>query len=155
MIWQATPESPVEYGTLNMNNTEIQLPRALTQKLLHLAQISPEKEVCGLIGAINGFPSSCYPVDNIAKHPQKHFLLDPKQQISVMARMREKNENLFAIYHSHPTAPAEPSMTDIEMANYPGTLYLIISLNTKGVLEMRGFMIKNKNVQEVTLCMTA
>ena len=66
--------------------------------------------------------------------------------------MREQQEELFAIYHSHPTAPAEPSATDLEMANYPDALYLIISLNTKGVLEMRGFRLnRHKVVSEVEL----
>jgi proteasome lid subunit RPN8/RPN11 len=136
-----------------MNNTEIQLPRKLTNQLLHWAQISPETEICGLIGAQNGIPGSSYPIDNIAQHPQTRFQLDPKQHIDAIARMRKNGEELFAIYHSHPTAPAVPSATDIEMADYPETLYLIISLNTKGVLEMRGFNIKDNNVQEIPLSM--
>ncbi len=136
-----------------MNSTEITLPRKLTQQLLHLAQISPDKEICGLVSARDNIPQNCYPVDNIADQPQTRFQLDSKQQIDAMAKMRQHNEDLFAIYHSHPTAPAEPSATDIEMASYPDTLYLIISLNTKGVLEMRGFHIRNKQVQEVRLNM--
>ncbi len=136
-----------------MNSTEITLPRKLTQQLLHLAQISPDKEICGLVSARDNIPQNCYPVDNIADQPQTRFQLDSIQQIDAMAKMRQHNEDLFAIYHSHPTAPAEPSATDIEMASYPDTLYLIISLNTKGVLEMRGFHIRNKQVQEVRLNM--
>ncbi len=66
--------------------------------------------------------------------------------------MRENGEALFAIYHSHPTSPAEPSAIDLELAAYPDALYLIISLNTKGVLEMRGFRLNdNKMVIEVGL----
>jgi len=136
-----------------MNAPEIQLTRKLTQQLLHLAQLSPETEICGLVAAKNDIPDNCYPIDNIAEHPQTRFLLDSRQQIDAIARMQENGEDLFAIYHSHPTAPAVPSVCDIEMANYPETLYLIISLNTKGVLEMRGFNIKNNNVQEVPLSM--
>jgi proteasome lid subunit RPN8/RPN11 len=68
--------------------------------------------------------------------------------------MRDKNEDLFAIYHSHPTAPAVPSKTDMEMAAYPELLYLIISLNTKGMLILSGFRIDQKTVQEIDLCMT-
>jgi [CysO sulfur-carrier protein]-S-L-cysteine hydrolase len=71
-----------------------------------------------------------------------------------MATMRGQNEELFAIYHSHPSAPAKPSTYDVNMAAYPQALYLIISLNTKGVLEMRGFKIIDNEVNEVTLCMT-
>lgn len=134
-----------------MTPEHTQIPRKITNQLLHLAQISPELEVCGLIGSKNGLPSSCYPVKNTAEHPQQRFQLDPSQQISAMAKMRDQGEELFAIYHSHPAAPATPSVTDLELASYPEALYLIISLNTKGVLEMRGFKIDHKSAQEVAL----
>ncbi|WP_305910119.1 M67 family metallopeptidase [Methylomarinum sp. Ch1-1] len=137
-----------------MKRHEIQLSRKLTTELLHLAQISPEAEICGLIGARDGQPTRCYPIDNIAARPDSRFELDPQQHIAAVAQMRENGEDLFAIYHSHPHAPAEPSATDIDMANYPEAIYLVISLNTKGILEMRGFNIVDKQVQEVTLRMS-
>lgn len=134
-----------------MTPEHICIPRKITTQLLHLAQISPEIEICGLIGSINGLPTHCYPVTNIAEHPEQRFLLDPAQQISAMTAMREQGETLFAIYHSHPTAPAQPSATDLEMAAYPEAIYLIISLNTKGILEMRGFKIADKIASEIEL----
>ena len=134
-----------------MAATEIQIPRKLTNELLHLAQLSPDAEICGLVGGKNGVPHTCYPVDNIAEQPSFHFQLDAKQQIAAMKHMRDNGEELFAIYHSHPAAPAEPSRQDIEQSAYKNALYLIISLNTKGVLEMRGFMIEQSQAHEVVL----
>jgi [CysO sulfur-carrier protein]-S-L-cysteine hydrolase len=136
-----------------MPQEEIQIPRKITNQLLHLAQISPDYEVCGLIGSKNGLPIHCYPIKNTAEHPQKHFLLDAGQQISAMTKMRELGENIFAIYHSHPTSSALPSTNDLELAAYPDVLYLIISLNTKGILEMRGFKIQQKTAKEISLIM--
>lgn len=134
----------------NMNSSEICLPRKLTNQLLHLAQLSPEAEVCGLVGAdSNGMPASCYPISNGAATPQNRFLLDAGQQIAAMKQMRDKGESLYAIYHSHPSTPAVPSATDIEQAAYPEALHLIISLNTKGVLELRAFSIADKTAQEL------
>lgn len=133
-----------------MNSSEICLPRKLTNQLLHLAQLSPEAEVCGLVGAdSNGMPASCYPISNGAATPQNRFLLDAGQQIAAMKQMRDKGESLYAIYHSHPSTPAVPSATDIEQAAYPEALHLIISLNTKGVLELRAFSIADKTAQEL------
>lgn len=129
----------------------IQLPLKITQQLLQHAQSSPETEVCGLIGSLDGVPASCYPVANSDLHPQNRFTLEPAEQIGAFKTMREKGETLFAIYHSHPHTPAEPSATDLELASYPEALYLIISLNTKGVLEMRGFNIADNKVSEVGL----
>ncbi len=137
-----------------MTQTHIQIPRKITNQLLHLAQISPDLEICGLIGSKNGLPTSCYPIKNTAEQPHQRFLLDAKQQISAMSKMRDNEEELFAIYHSHPTAPATPSATDLELAAYPDALYLIISLNTKGILEMRGFKIDHKSAQEITLSLS-
>lgn len=135
-----------------MTTDEICLPRKLTNRLLHLAQISPDNEICGLIGAdVNGKPTSCYPIANSADTPRNRFLLDAGQQIAAMKQMRVKDERLFAIYHSHPSAPAIPSTTDIEQASYPEALHLIISLNTKGVLELRAFKIAGKTVEEFPL----
>jgi proteasome lid subunit RPN8/RPN11 len=71
-----------------------------------------------------------------------------------MAKMRDNNEQLFAIYHSHPTAPAIPSNTDLAQANYPEAVYLIISLNTKGILEIRGYLIDSAKFVEVSLSLT-
>lgn len=134
-----------------MNVSEIQIPRKLTNQLLHLAQLSPDLEICGLIGGKCGMPINVYPVSNSAEQPQQRFLLDAKQQIAAMANMRGQGEELFAIYHSHPATPAQPSIFDLEQAAYPNVLYLIISLNIKGVLEMRGFKIDRQAATEVPL----
>ncbi len=129
----------------------VKLPRPLVNELLHQAQLGADCEVCGLIGAREDVPQHCYPVPNIAPEPQQRFIMDPKEQIDALRQMRERGEALFAIYHSHPTAPAAPSMMDLDEAGYPDALYLIISLNTKGVLEMRGFYIQASRVLEVAL----
>jgi len=135
-----------------MHNKEIRIPRPLVNRLLHYAQTSPDLEVCGLVGAKNGVPGNCYPVKNAAATPDRRFQMDPSEQIEAMRKMRERGEELFAIFHSHPAAPAEPSAADLEQAAYPDALYIVISLNTKGVLEMRGFRIdRTRRIEEVAL----
>lgn len=130
---------------------EIAVPRKIVQNLLHHAQLTPDQEVCGLISSQNNIPLRSYPIKNTADNPESFFNLDAQQQIQAMANMRNNNEQLFAIYHSHPTAPAIPSSTDIEQANYPDALYIIISLNTKGVLELRGYKIADAQFIEIPL----
>jgi len=134
-----------------MPQEEISISRKLTNQLLHLAQQSPELEICGLLGGKKGYPVSCYPIHNIAVQPEQRYLFDPAQQIAAMKKMREAGEELFAIYHSHPTAPAIPSLKDLELATYPEALYLIISLSTRGVLEMRAFEIKQQVAAELAI----
>ncbi len=132
---------------------ETAIPKKIIQNLLYHAQKTPEREVCGLISSLNNSPYRSYPITNTANKPESFFNLDAQQQIQVMAKMRDNNEQLFAIYHSHPTAPAIPSSADIEQANYPDVLYIIISLNTKGILELRGYKIDSAHYTEVPLCL--
>ena len=137
-----------------MSKKEISLPRKLVNQLLHLAQISQEQEICGFVSKNESNEFTCHPVQNIAENPENRFLMEPQSQFNSMKSMRNKDEKLFAIYHSHPTAPAIPSATDIEQAAYPDAYYLIISLNTKGVLEMRCFkLLHDENIVEINLRM--
>lgn len=127
------------------------LPRTLVNRILTHAQQAPDNEVCGLIGTDGEQTPTLYPINNVASDTQTLFQMDPKEQIDAMRKMREQGERLFAIYHSHPHASGLPSSKDLAQASYPDALYLIISLNTIGVLEMRGFYIRNSDVQEVEL----
>jgi len=129
----------------------IQIPRTIVNQLLTQAQGHADIEVCGLISATNGQPAKVYPVDNISSDKQHLFEMDPKKQIQAMKAMRENNEQLFAIYHSHPDTGAEPSLKDIAQSSYPDTLYLIISLSTKGVLQIKGFYIRDHDSEAVEL----
>jgi proteasome lid subunit RPN8/RPN11 len=129
----------------------VKLPRPLVNELLHQAQYTPEAEVCGLIASKDGQPQACYPVANIAHENQQAFQMDPQGQIDAMRTMRGRGEQLFAIYHSHPHAPALPSSIDLQQSEYPEVLHLIISLDTEGVLQMRGFYIEDTAVTDVAL----
>ncbi len=129
--------------------TQIHFPRPLINQILQQAQRAEDSEICGLVSTRNGQPVRCYPVANAAAQPAHRFRMDPQQQIEAMRQMRERGEELFAIYHSHPDAPALPSATDLREAAYPDTLYIIISLATEGTLEMRGFRLQDSNIEDV------
>ena len=132
----------------------VKLPRNIVNQLLHHSQQNPNREICGLISRKDDIPVRCYPINNVADKPQQLFALDPAQQIAAMRKMREQHEQLFAIYHSHPSSPAIPSIIDLAQANYPDALYLIVSLRTRGVLEMRGFYLREKKIIEAPLQIT-
>lgn len=129
----------------------VRIPRPLVNTLLHHAQQGGEKEVCGLLAARHGRPTRHIPVPNVAATPTTRYEMDPRAQIAAMRDMRERGEALFAIYHSHPRGAAVPSDSDVAGANYPHTLYLIVSLKTKGILELRGFLLEDGAFREVEL----
>jgi proteasome lid subunit RPN8/RPN11 len=127
------------------------LPRPLVNQLLAHAQNNPEVEVCGLIGNDSDQHKTYYPMQNVAENPHCRFLMDAPQQIDVMKEMREKQQELFAIVHSHPKSGASPSQLDMEESSYKDAFYIIISLNTKGVLEMRAFTQNTDRMHEIEL----
>lgn len=131
--------------------SSVELPRPLVNQLLHYAQINPEKEVCGLISGKRGVLQQCHPISNRAEQPQQRFAMDDTQLVNTLRQIREQNEQLLAIFHSHPSAPAEPSITDIKEDQYPDVMKLIISLNTDGVLEMQAFYTRNGEIEPVEL----
>jgi len=121
----------------------LELPRKLVNQILAHAQQNPEEEICGLISAKNNEATHYYPVSNVAADKTSRFEMAGPEQIAVMKTIRQQGEELLAIVHSHPDAPAVPSELDKENDAYPELYYLVVSLNTKGVLELRGFLKKN------------
>jgi proteasome lid subunit RPN8/RPN11 len=127
------------------------LPRALVDQILHQAVTSPDAEVCGLIAARHGRPVRVVPISNVADQPARRFAMDPAGQIDAQRTMRQQDEELFGIYHSHPHSAAEPSAADLEQIGYPHALYLIVSLETPDIPQIRGFRLHNGIPTEVQL----
>ena len=127
------------------------MPRPFATRLLFEAQKRPDEEVCGLVAEDSEGTFVLYPVQNTAENRQREFEMGAQQQVAAMRQMRERGETLLAIYHSHPDTPPEPSAKDLDALGYPEAIYLIISLNIKGVLEMRGWKRAENEVEEVDL----
>ena len=127
----------------------MRISREIYEELLAHAREDAPNECCGLIGGENGVAASVYRARNAEASPLR-YNLDPQDQFRIMTEMEERGEELSAIYHSHTASPAYPSQTDINLASYPDTLYLIVSL-AEGEKELRGFRIEGGEVTEVDL----
>jgi len=101
------------------------MPRNLAIRILHAAQLAQPESIRGVVGARDGEPASFY-----------------KDRDSVAA-----NEVLWANLWSHPQSEAVPQASELR----EGQLSLVISLNTKGVLEMRAWRLAGGAVQEQVL----
>jgi [CysO sulfur-carrier protein]-S-L-cysteine hydrolase len=127
----------------------MRIPRPIYDELLEHAREEAPNECCGLIGGGDGEARTVYRARNAEASPLR-YNLDPQDQFRIMTEMDDKGEELSAIYHSHTASPAYPSQTDINLAAYPDTLYLIVSL-AEGEKELRGYNIKDGEVTEVDL----
>ena len=104
------------------------LSHQIDQIVAHAHAASPD-ECCGLIGGTHLLASSIYKLHNVAADPLVTYEAAPEELFSAQRLMRERGEQLLAIYHSHPRAPEpSPSDTDVRLAYYPEAIYLIVGL---------------------------
>src|SRR5687767_2466383 len=102
--------------------------------LAHAAGELPN-ECCGLLsGTVRdepGFRAALvvqrYPLVNVAASP-KLYESDPDSMFKAFKDMRQRNIDVVAVYHSHPTSAPVPSKTDLERNYSPEVINLIISL---------------------------
>ena len=127
----------------------MRIPKDVHDELLAHAREDAPNECCGLIGGQDGVARTVYRAHNAEASPLR-YNLDPQDQFRIMTTMEEEGEELSAIYHSHTASPAYPSQTDINLAAYPDTVYLIVSL-ADGEKDLRGFHIEDGEVTEVDL----
>ena len=95
----------------------------------HARDAAPH-ECCGLIGgSTSGRVQTIYPAKNVAADPLVTYEAAAEDLFAAQRTMRERGEQLLAIYHSHPRASTpEPSPTDVRLAYYPSAVYLIAGL---------------------------
>ena len=102
-----------------MTESPFVIPRTLAIRILHEAQIAQPEPICGLVGARGGEPRS--------------FVRGNDADVTA------RGETVWARLWSNPTAPAVPEAKDL----VGGGLFLVVSLNTKGVLEMRAWELRD------------
>jgi proteasome lid subunit RPN8/RPN11 len=82
------------------------------------------------------------------------YRLEPKEQLQVFNDIDEQGLELWAIYHSHTHSEAYPSDTDIRLAFYPESRYILLSLQDRSAPVMRSFFIVDGEVTEEELTIT-
>jgi [CysO sulfur-carrier protein]-S-L-cysteine hydrolase len=112
----------------------IQLRREHLEAMIDHARQTAPSECCGLIGGVSKTKAgSLYRLRNVTSEPEVRYEAAPEDLFAAQRQMRERGEDLLAIYHSHPrAAEPSPSETDIQLAYYPSATYLIIGLGGTG-----------------------
>jgi len=82
-----------------------------------------------MVGGRNDQAKTIYPLRNIAADQIVSYEAAPEDLFAAQRQMRERGEELLAIYHSHPrSAEPAPSETDVRLAYYPQAIYFIVGL---------------------------
>jgi proteasome lid subunit RPN8/RPN11 len=104
-------------------------------------------ECCGLLSGSDGVITDWHPLRNVADKPETRYYATPEELFAAMRRIRDANQKLLGIYHSHPRTPAYPSASDVEMAFYPEAVYFIVSLEPQ--IDLRAYRIKSARIESM------
>jgi [CysO sulfur-carrier protein]-S-L-cysteine hydrolase len=110
-------------------------------------------ECCGVIAGREGEPVRVIPMKNIDASPVT-YRLDSREQFRVFEEMEEEGLELWAFYHSHTHSEATPSETDVRLAFFPDSRYLLLSLADREAPVLRSFFIRDGEVSEEELTIT-
>ena len=101
------------------------------QFIMNHARSTYPEECCGfLLGTNSGDRRirRAISAQNASRSSRKRrFTIDPMELVRADEEARRANLDLLGIYHSHPDAPAQPSLVDLENA-WRGYTYLVVSV---------------------------
>ena len=126
------------------------LPAPLAAGLADHATAELPNEACALLGgdAGTGHVSSVHVARNRLASPYRYDV-DPDDLVRIVHDIEARGEALVAIYHSHPSTPAVPSVSDLREARYP-VIHLVAGMSG-GSAEIRAWRIAGGRPLEVPL----
>jgi proteasome lid subunit RPN8/RPN11 len=127
----------------------MQIAPELYQEMVDQARREAPNECCGMIGSRDGRAVKVFPATNAAASPLR-YEIDGLEQLRIYNEIEDAGLDLGAIYHSHTRTAPYPSQTDISLAFYPDSLYVIIGLAGPEP-EVRAFTIRDGEVSETEL----
>lgn len=104
------------------------LTREQAQAIIAHARAESPREACGIIAGQRDRAAEIIPIPNTAADPIHTYLMDERRLVEVFISLEARGLVLLGFYHSHPQSNPIPSPTDIKMASYPDTPYLIVGL---------------------------
>lgn len=110
--------------------------------MTHARETVPN-ECCGYARARDGRVEQVFRADNERNSPYAYEL-----GFKALQAVNDLDDEGYEVivYHSHPRSPAEPSQTDINLAQYPNWRYVIVSL--AGDPTVRAWRIADGRVEE-------
>jgi [CysO sulfur-carrier protein]-S-L-cysteine hydrolase len=127
----------------------MRIARSLHDEIVGHAVEDAPNECCGMIASRDGEAVKVYRAENAAASPLR-YEIDGAEQYRIQMAIDEAGLDLGAIYHSHTRSEPYPSQTDINLAFYPDSLYVIVGL-AGSEPDMRAFTIRDGQVSEAEL----
>jgi proteasome lid subunit RPN8/RPN11 len=128
---------------------------ALVDELVDWARKGYPNEACGIVAGdafagAGGRATRFVPTGNAERSPFR-YRIDAEEQLRAFTDIEDSGEEIWGIFHSHVRSPAVPSPTDVGLAFYPGSLYLICTLSDPDAPVVRAWTIEEGVINEVPL----
>jgi proteasome lid subunit RPN8/RPN11 len=127
----------------DLASTELVLTAGQLQELEQAVAVGFPAEVCGLL--VGRLVSSRVKIERVVmaenlnrERACDRYELDPQTFLRTDHEARQEGLDILGIWHSHPEAPAMPSVTDLERA-WEGYSYLILSVTRQGKVKGRSW----------------
>src|SRR5919112_2446755 len=128
----------------------MRIARALYDELVAHALADAPNECCGMIASRDGEAVRVHRARNAAASPLR-YEIDGMEQYRIQTEIEDDGLELGAIYHSHTRSAPQPSQTDINLAFYPESLYVIVGVKDRDAPEVKAYRIVDGQVSEAAL----
>ena len=122
--------------------------KILSEMLAHASSTYPE-ECCGLL--LGGFENEAKVkrvqeskrMENVFQKEERYhrYTIDPKEFLAAETNAESRGLEVVGIYHSHPNAPARPSLFDRDRA-WPTLAYVVIEVRDSKPVATRSWVLK-------------
>ena len=118
----------------------LSLERSYLDEMIAHAQEDSPNECCGIMAGKNGRCVKHYRALNSEGSPYR-YNMDPADLFRIYREIEKNGWDILAIYHSHTFSEGYPSQTDINLAFYPDSYYILVSLMREDAPTVRAFRI--------------
>ncbi len=128
----------------------MQISRELYDEMVAHAVADAPDECCGIISSREDVAVALHRMENTA-HTWMRYEMDNMELYRVVTAIEDAGLDVGIIYHSHTRTEPYPSQTDINLAFYPDSLYVIVGTAAEPEPLVRAYTIRDQRVAEVRL----
>jgi proteasome lid subunit RPN8/RPN11 len=126
------------------------LPKSFIEEMIAHAREEAPNECCGIIAGQDDRAVRLFRANNSEASPYR-YNVDPQDLFRIYRECDENGWEFMVIYHSHTASEAYPSLTDVRLAFWPETYYVLVSLMKPDEPVVRAFRIEDGRVAEEEL----
>ena len=122
------------------------LPSTVRQEMIRDCLSRRPKEACGfLIANAAGMIERAQPMTNV-ENSAIGYSMDPREQLKLDKELRQRQQRIIGIYHSHTASAAYPSSVDTQLAIAPDISYVVVSTMNVAQPEVKSYFISGQHV---------